>query len=212
VRVIKAVLFDPVGCLAEFPAGPFSDIAAQVYDEHGGSDTGSEAYWELLDLLQTRPLTPAQAAASEALEIQAVEDAQLYEDVGPALGELKDMGIELLVASSLSDAAVRHFLGKFSLDGLFSAVWSRDNAGGVKTVPLARAIESGSFQPDHVMSLADTEQSLHAAKEVGAQAILMFNDYDEGKRLAAHRPAGGIVSLHELPDAIRFVAEGDKRR
>jgi phosphoglycolate phosphatase-like HAD superfamily hydrolase len=213
VRVIKAVLFDPVGCLAEFPAAPFSDIAAQLFDEHNVSESGSDAYWEVLDLLEAgTPLTAAQTAAAEALELRAVEEAQLYEDVGPSLGELKGMGISLVVASSLSEAAVRRFLGKFAIDELFSAVWSRDNAGGVKTVPLARAIEGGAFQPDHVMSLADTTQSIEAAKGVGAQAILMFNDYDEGKRLAAQGPAGGIVSLHELPDAIRFVAEGDKRR
>jgi hypothetical protein len=47
-----------------------------------------------------------------------------------------------------------------------------------------------------------------AAKETRANAILMFNDYEEGKRLAMHRPTGAIVSLHELPAAIRFVAEG----
>jgi len=40
--------------------------------------------------------------------------------------------------------------------------------------------------------------------------MLMFNDYDEGKRLAMLGPSGGIVSLHELPDAIRLVAEGAK--
>jgi hypothetical protein len=47
---------------------------------------------------------------------------------------------------------------------------------------------------------------------VGANAILLFNDYDEGKRLASYDPAGAVVSLHELPDAIRFVAEGAKQR
>jgi len=34
----------------------------------------------------------------------------------------------------------------------------------------------------------------------------MMNDPDEARRLTAHNPAGGIVSLHELPDFIRLVA------
>ena len=32
------------------------------------------------------------------------------------------------------------------------------------------------------------------------------NDPDEARRLTTHEPAGGIVSLHELPDFIRLVA------
>ena len=214
MQTIGAVLFEPVGCLAEFPAEEFKEIAAGVFGLPRDADqSGSEAYWQLLDLMQTSgPLTAAHASIAEGLELQAVERAQLYEDVAPALAELKGMGINLLIASSLSAAAVNRFVEKFALGGFFTAVWTRDNAGGVRAVPLAKAIGGGSFQPGHVMSLGDTTDGLNVAKEVGANAILMFNDYDEGKRLAAHAPAGAIVSLHELPDAIRFVAEGDKRR
>jgi phosphoglycolate phosphatase-like HAD superfamily hydrolase len=69
---------------------------------------------------------------------------------------------------------------------------------------------AASFQPEDVMALVDTRDSLELAKEIGANAILMINDYDEGRRLVTHTPAGAIVSLHELPDAIRLVAEGAK--
>lgn len=213
MQIIKAVLFEPVGCLADFPWDEFNEIAADVLGEQGNPcESGSEAYWQVLDLMAARyPLAAAQSQRAEALELQAVERADLYEDVGQALGELKGMGITLLLASSLSAAAVNRFVERFQLGGFFSGVWTRDNAGGVKTAPLAKAIAGGSFQADSVMSLCDTTEGLNVAKEVGANAILMFNDYDEGKRLAAHGPAGAIVSLHELPDAIRFVAEGAKR-
>jgi hypothetical protein len=43
------------------------------------------------------------------------------------------------------------------------------------------------------------------AESVGVNPILMMNDPDESRRLAMHDPAGGIVSLHELPDFIKFV-------
>jgi hypothetical protein len=36
--------------------------------------------------------------------------------------------------------------------------------------------------------------------------ILMMNDPDEAMRLTACKRAGGIVSPHELPDFVRFVA------
>lgn len=213
MRTIKAVLFDPVGCLAEFPAGEFNEIAARVFDvQDAAGRSGSEAYWEVLDLMEEsgRQLTPAETKTAEDLELQAVEKAHLYEDVAPALAALQAMNITLLVASSLSATAVSRFLEKFSLRDFFSGVWTRDNAGGVEAAPLVKAMESASLQPEHVMSLVDTAASLMVTKQVGANAILMIDDPDEARKLAAQAPAGGIVSLHELPDAIRLVAEGAK--
>lgn len=210
MRTIKAVLFDPVGCLAEFPAEEFDEIAASLFGaQEDAGRSGSEAYWQVLDLMQTsgKKLSASETKLAESLELRAVDSVQLYEDVASALSELKAMGIELLIASSLSAAAVSRFLEKFSIGGFFSAVWTRDNAGGVKAAPLARAIESAAFQPEHVMSLVDTIDGLEVSKELGANSILMINDYDDGRRLAMHAPTGGIVSLHELPDAIRLVAE-----
>jgi len=211
MQVIKAVCFEPVGCLAEFPAEEFNEIAASVFDvKETASTSGSEAYWQVLELMEQSgtPLTPGQTRCLEELELQAVGKAHLYEDVAPALTELKAMNMTLVIASSLSAIAVSRFLETFSLNDFFSAVWTRDRAGGVKAAPLAKAIEGTSLHPEHVMCLVDTVDGLHVAKEAGANAILMFNDYDEGKRLAMHNPTGAIVSLHELPDAIRFVAEG----
>ena len=60
------------------------------------------------------------------------------------------------------------------------------------------------------MFLADTDDGLDLARDVGVNSFLMINDYDEGRRLAMHPPAGGIVSLAELPDAIRLVAANAK--
>jgi len=211
MRTIKAVVFEPVGCLAEFPAEEFNEIAASVFDvKETARTSGSEAYWQLLGLMQQsrNALTPAETQIVEDLETQAAGKADLYEDVAPALAELKTMNMTLVIASSLSATAISRFLERFSLTDFFSAVWTRDNAGGVKAAPLAKAIEGTSLHPEHVMCLVDTVDGLHVAKEAGANAILMFNDYDEGKRLAMHNPTGAIVSLHELPDAIRFVAEG----
>jgi len=142
--------------------------------------------------------------AMEALEIQAVDGANLYADVLPALSELKGMGIKLFIASSLSSAAVAHFLAKCCPHD-FDGVWSRDNARGIKAAPLRCALEQASIKPGHAMFLTDTAEGLKAAESVGVHSILMMNDPDESQRLAMLKPAGGIVSLHELPDFIRLL-------
>jgi hypothetical protein len=56
------------------------------------------------------------------------------------------------------------------------------------------------------MFLTDTAEGLKAAKSGGFSAVLMMNDPDEAKRLAMQGPAGGIISLLELPDFVRLVA------
>jgi phosphoglycolate phosphatase-like HAD superfamily hydrolase len=206
MRPIKAVLIEPVGCLAEFPAEEFNEIAGSLFESGGPSGlTGSEAYWQLLDLMEQTgdAVTPSNAAIAEELELQAIDRVHLYEDVAPALAALKAMDIRLLIASSLSAPAVNRFLEKFSLAPYFSAVWTRDNAGGVKAAPLRKAIESIAVKPEHVMCLVDTAESIELANSVGVNSILMIDDPDEGRRLAMLGPTGGIVSLHELPDAVK---------
>jgi len=201
MQAIKGILFEPVGCLAEFPAEPFLEIAARLSGrKKQTSKSGSRAYWHSLNLMEAM-----RGPSDEALEIEAVERASLYEDVIPALAELKAMDIQLIVASSLSCGAIARFLQKSCLHEYFSSVWSRDNANGIKAAPLQSALAETSLQPEHAMFLTDTAEGLKVARSVGVNAILMMNDPDESRRLAMHNPAGGIVSLHELPDFIRLV-------
>jgi beta-phosphoglucomutase-like phosphatase (HAD superfamily) len=215
MHIIEGVLFEPVGCLAEFSPEPFHEIAARLFGRRKKASTsGSRSYWHLLNLMQAadRTLDASEKAIVEGLELQAVDAASAYEDVGPALSELKAMGIPLFLASSLSHTAIARFLERYSLRAFFSAVWSRDNAGGVKAAPLSAAIGAASIQPERVMFITDTSEGLKAAKSVGVQSILMMNDPDEARRLAMRDQAGGIVSLHELPDFIRLIAAENKRR
>lgn len=139
----------------------------------------------------------------EALEIQAVNQASVYEDVLPALAELKMLGIRRFIASSLSQAAVARFLERCPHD--FDGVWSRDTAAGVKAVPLRRALQQSGLEPLTAMFLTDTVEGLRVARSLDINAILMMNDPDESRRLTSHNPSGGIVSLHELPDFVRLV-------
>ena len=201
MQIIEAILLEPVGCLAEFPAQPFSEIAVQCFGrKNKPSKSGSRSYWHLLNLMEA-----AGNQSDEALELQAVEQASPYEDVIPALTELKAMGIQLCLTSSLSNAAVTRFVAKNGLQEFFSAIWNRDNAG-IKAAPLQSAIAAASLNPERVMYLTDTAEGLNVANNLGVISVLMMNDPDEARRLTTHEPAGGIVSLHELPDFIRLVA------
>jgi len=202
MRPIEAILFEPVGCLAEFPPEPFQEIAGRLFRRRKQpSRSGSRSYWHLLNLMET-----GSAYTFEALEVQAAELATLYEDVKPALGELRTMEVRMFLASSLSTAALNRFLEKSGLAQFFESIWSRDNSGGIKTAPLASALRGACLRPEHTIFLADTSEGLKVARRIGVNAVLMMNDPDEAKRLALHNPAGGIVSLHELPDFIRLVA------
>jgi hypothetical protein len=98
-----------------------------------------------------------------------------------------------------------------SLAGFFMDVWSRETAGGVKDAPLIKATATRSLRPDRLLFITDTAEGLQTGKRVGLNAILMMNDPNEAMKLTAHEPAGGIVSLHELPDFVRLVAAENAR-
>jgi phosphoglycolate phosphatase-like HAD superfamily hydrolase len=213
MQIIEGILFEPVGCLAEFPSEPFHEIAVRFFDPQRlgrrkkPSRSASRSYWHLLNAMESaEKLGEAERQQVEALELRAVDSAAAYEDVLPALPELKAMGVKLFIVSSLSNAAVTRFLDKVAISDYLSAVWGRDTAGGIKAMPLAKAINGASLNPDRTIFLTDTAEGLKVAKRVGVHSVLMMNDPDEAKRLSMHDPAGGIVSLHELPDFVRFVA------
>ena len=63
--------------------------------------------------------------------------------------------------------------------------------------------------PDETLYITDNAEGLSKARTAGMIPILLMHDPDEAMRLVANNPAGGIVSLLELPDFIRFVAAGN---
>jgi beta-phosphoglucomutase-like phosphatase (HAD superfamily) len=205
---IDGILLEPVGCLAEFPPGPFHEIAVRVLGRKGkASPSGSRSYWHLLNMIGET----SSSSLAEALEIEAVNAASIYDDTVPALAELKAMGVHLSIASSLSNAAITRFLGKHALGEFFAGIWNRDNAGGIKAIPLVRALRAASLQPENAMFLTDTVEGIKVARAAEVHPVLMMNDPDEARRLAMHNPSGGVVSLHEIPDFIRLIAAQNKR-
>jgi phosphoglycolate phosphatase-like HAD superfamily hydrolase len=214
MKTIEGLLLDPVGCLAEFPPGPFHEIAVRLFGRKGkASPSGSRSYWHLLNLMEVAeiPLKGERRNIAEALEAEAVAGASVYEDVLPVLAELRTMGIRLFIASSLSRSSITTLVQRCSLGEFLSGVWTRDD-GGVKIAPLLAALGGASLPPDQAMYLTDTVEGINVARSAGVHPILMMNDPDEARRLAMHNPAGGVVSLHEIPDFIRLIAAQNKSR
>ena len=206
--VIKAVLFEPVGCLAEFRPDEFNCAAADLFGANQDpAATGSQAYWRLLGLMEQHAGSTESLLGLEELELRAVEHADLYEDVRASLAELKLLGVAAILVSSLSRAAVARFIERHALADLLAGSIARDEAGGVRSKVVRSAIDQARLDPLRVMALADTAEGLDIAKQLGLNAMLMINDYDEGRALAERNPAGGIVSLAELADALRLIEQ-----
>lgn len=214
MQTIEALLLEPVGCLAEFPSAPFNEIAVRLFGrKRKAGSSASQAYWYLLNLSAAakKPFDAEKKRVAEELEVEAVDAASIYEDVAPALAELKSMGIRLFVASSLSRRAAARFIERNALGEFFSGVCTRDDGGGVKSAPLLSALSIASLPREKAMFLTDTVEGIKVARSVGVHPILMMNDPDEAQRLAMHNPAGGVVSLHEMPDFIRLIAAQNQR-
>jgi beta-phosphoglucomutase-like phosphatase (HAD superfamily) len=210
LEAIRAVLFEPVGCLAEFPCEEFSRAAGDLFaSAPDGEVSGSTAYWHLLGLMARDydAITPAQFALLEASEIAAVERADLYEDVGPALTQLQSLGTGIHLVSSLSRRALERFIARFRLGERLTGSIAREDAGGVMVAPLRLAAARTGLDPPRMIYLVDTEAAMDAARQAGLNAMLMINDYDEGRALAERSPAGGVVSLAELADALMLIEQ-----
>jgi phosphoglycolate phosphatase-like HAD superfamily hydrolase len=214
MQKIEALLLEPVGCLAEFPLAPFDEIALRLFGRKrkAGSSAGP-IYWYVLNLIESAraEIDAEKKSIAETLEVEAVDAAGIYEDVAPALAELKSMGIRLFVATSLSRRAAARFIERNSLAEYFSGVYTRDDAGGVKSALLLCALEDASLPREKTMFLTDSLEGIKTARSAGVHPILMMNDPDEAQRLAMHNPAGGIVSLHEMPDFIRLLAAQNQK-
>jgi hypothetical protein len=103
------------------------------------------------------------------------EHGEPYDDAAPALAELQTLGVKVIELAAVSEAE------------------------------LTRAVRESALSADRVVCLTHTEEGIRAARAAGVQPVLMMNDPDEAMRLTALNPAGGIVSLHELPDLVRLI-------
>jgi hypothetical protein len=82
----------------------------------------------------------------------------------------------------------------------------------VKSAPLLNALSVASLPREKTMYLTDTLDGIKVGQSVGVHPILMMNDPDEALRLSMHNPAGGVVSMHEMPTFLRLIAAQNQSR
>jgi len=122
------------------------------------------------------PIKAIDAILFQPAGVVVDEAGEPYPDAASALAELERLGVKLIEVPLRSATALRD------------------------------AVAAASLAADRVIYLTDNEAGILAAKDAGVASVLMMNDPDEAMRLTALNPAGGIVSLLELPDFVRFVA------
>jgi len=81
--------------LRNFHPAPFHEIAVRLFGrKRKASWSASRTYCILLNLIDAieTPFDAEKKSVAETLEVEAVDAASIYEDVVPALAELKSMG------------------------------------------------------------------------------------------------------------------------
>src|SRR2546426_1125966 len=74
MRIIEAILFQPVGCLAEFQPEEFNEIAFRLFDRRKRAGrSGSLSYWHLLNVWERadKKLDESERNMVESLEVHA---------------------------------------------------------------------------------------------------------------------------------------------
>jgi putative hydrolase of the HAD superfamily len=218
----KAVLLDSFGTLVRMePPGPRlrAELARDGFDvseeEAGAAFRAEIAYYlehhvdgrdaRSLDRLRDRCAERLRTAlALPGLDHARAREAMLaslrfsaFDDAAPALGELRERGLRLVVASNW-DCSLPEVLERAGLAPLVDAVVSSASAGAVK--PDARlfeaALEAADCEPAEALHVGDSpEKDVAGAQAAGIRAVLLDRDGD-GK--AAH----AIRSLRELPALI----------
>jgi putative hydrolase of the HAD superfamily len=184
-------------CLERAEAGFKAEIAYYLAHHLEGSDRTA------LDDLRDR----CAAVMLEALELPGLDQASArramlgalefrpYDDVEPALRELRARGLTLVVASNW-DCSLADWLGPAGLLELVDGVVTSAEVGAAKPDPrmFRRALGLAGVAPAEALHVGDSlENDVAGARAAGLRAVLV--------RAAADAPADVevIQSLRELP-------------
>lgn len=125
---------------------------------------------------------------------------ELYEDVAPAVSELRRRGLTTAIVSNLEQPLDR-FLPDINFPSMFDVIVTSGEVGAAK--PDARifleACRRLKLQPENVLHIGDQiDGDVNGAQQAGLQAILL-----DRSRLAADRPdndhaVAGLIELLEL--------------
>jgi putative hydrolase of the HAD superfamily len=218
--VVKAVLLDALGTLVELqPPAPrlqrlLGQAGFEVTEERAAVGFAAEiAYYldhhlegsdrERLERLRDRcaeemrralELPDLDHATARRAMLEALE-FRPYPDVLPALGDLRERGITLVVASNW-DCSLPDWLGPAGITDLVDGVVTSAEVGAPKPHPrvFERALAIAAVAPFEALHVGDkVDNDVEGAAAAGVRALLVQRD--------GQAPAGveAVRSLSELP-------------
>jgi putative hydrolase of the HAD superfamily len=218
--VVKAVLLDALGTLVELqPPAPrlqrlLGQAGFEVTEERAAVGFAAEiAYYldhhlegsdrERLERLRDRcaeemrralELPDLDHATARRAMLEALE-FRPYPDVLPALGDLRERGITLVVASNW-DCSLPDWLGPAGITDLVDGVVTSAEVGAPKPHPrvFERALAIAAVAPFEALHVGDkVDNDVEGAAAAGVRALLVQRD--------GQSPAGveAVRSLSELP-------------
>ena len=179
------------GFLAEI--GYYLEHHLDGRDRAGLDDLRDRCARELKEALALPELDHATArrAMLDALEFQP------FPDVEPALRDLRERGLRLIVASNW-DCSLPDWLGATGLLELVDAVVSSADAGGAKPGPevFVRALELVGAAPSEALHVGDSlENDVEGARSLGVRAVLLQRQGEPPPGVEAVRSLREVASL-----------------
>jgi putative hydrolase of the HAD superfamily len=219
----RAVLLDALGTLVELqPPAPrlralLAEAGFEVSEERAAAGFGAEIGYYLQHHLEggdRERLEDLRDRCAEALRAglelpeldhatarRAMLEALRFEpfaDVAPALLELRERGLRLVIASNW-DCSLPDWLGPPGLLDLVDGVASSAEVGEAKPGPAVflRALEVAGVEPAEAVHVGDSlENDVEGARNAGIRAVLLARYADPPPGVEA------IRSLAELPSVL----------
>lgn len=130
----------------------------------------------------------------------------VYDGIPHLLGELKQRGLRLYVATSKARMYVPRILGHFGLDGYFDNVYGCDPDGrrDDKSELIAHVIEQEALDPASILMVGDRKFDAIGANGNGVRCLGAMWGYGDVEELTA---AGAWRLCHRPEDVLQVVDE-----
>jgi phosphoglycolate phosphatase len=213
-RRFDLIAFDWDGTLFDSTAIIVRCIQAAVRDVGGTVPTDKEASY-VIGMALTQALAHAAPDVPPAKYtelanryrfhyIQHQDDLTLFEGVLPLLGDLRERGHLLAVATGKSRRGLDEALHSVQLKGVFDGSRTADQTAG-KPHPLMLQELMAEFDvpPERVLMIGDTTHDLQMALNAGCASVAVSYGAHEPDVFHALRPLSVAHSVRELHDWLR---------
>ncbi|MEU6348719.1 HAD-IA family hydrolase [Streptomyces sp. NPDC047072] len=151
------------------------------------------------------PLTLAERVVARQ-ERDAVRRAQPTPDIGAVVELLNALELPLAIVSNNAERAIRMYLKKKKLQGLFTSVCGRDpkNAGLMKPHPdcVNRAVSRLSLDPTDCVLVGDQLTDLQAAQEARTPFLGITPDRSRAEKMVEYGATAVVTSYEPVLTAL----------